>query len=1759
VFILENYNGSVERIKQIVLNFIKDKEIIDSRDEINDFIKRNFHFNVPSFFFNNYISKEKFLEAIKNLYIQNKFNENVKNQKTDETIISLFEKQVSIFKDKVALIFGNQYLSYSDLNKRSNKLAYLLINEGINIEKPVGIIIDRSIEMIITILAILKSGGHYVPIDPKDPKDRMNFIIKDSNLTTLIINQKYNSLIKKDRLKIFAVEEFLENTILTSDENPNIKVRKNNLAYINYTSGTTGLPKGVCIEHKSVIRLVRNNSYVNFSPEEIFFQFASIAFDAATFEIWGSLLNGATLVISNVENPTIREFSYILKTYNITTAWLTAGLFHLLVEEDLNMFRSLKQLVVGGDVLSVEHIERFRKNIPDCRLVNGYGPTEGTTFSTCFTIDSSYLIKKYNSVPIGKPISNTFIYVLNEDLLPCSYEEKGEIFISGDGLARGYLNSPELTADKFITNPYQRTINNDRLYRTGDLGFFTGNGDLVFSGRKDYQVKIRGYRIELLEIENVLKKYPDVRNAIALAVDNKSINKKEIVAYILLGTSDKTNLKEKLREYLQNKLPSYMIPSKLIYLNYFPLNRNGKVDRDKLIEIKYSEERYEGKIDKSSDRIVLGLMDIWSEILETNNITVYDSFIDLGGDSIQAVKVLSRIYKMFKVEISLQTFFEIPDIISLVEYIKRFTVDIQEEYTLLNLYKYETSLSLQQEQLLIQDKFVGVNRPYNIIVANLLEGDLNLKMLEITINKILNENEIFRTYFIKDGVEFRQIIKNKLLSIPMEFIDLEEFDNDEKERFINEIIKNEERFQFDLKKIPLIRFHLLQISNNSYIFLLNIHHIIVDGWSVELLLKEISRLYNISLEVDKIIPVKHKVQYSNYINFQKELIRKKSGKNYGFWKSYLKNVDGFTSISNDKPREVIQEFNGTEFNFEIDFKLYELIKDLSKKTKSTTYQILLSTFNILLHKYIGKDDILIGTPIAGRVREEFENVLGMFTNTLPIRTDFSGSPTFLTILKRVKKSFFDISNHQEVSLSSLIEISKIKRDMSYNPLYQITFVLQNMKKNMLDLKNVNSTRLKLKNNTSKYDLSLIMEENEDKLECKFEYNIALFDNEKIKDMAYHFLKILKEVTKEPGIYVANISLIDSKALNKYIVKGKNNIKGKEIIKSFEGIVKKYPNNIALTMQNKKLTYKELQIASNQFANYLYAHGIRQKNIVALHLDRSFELIISILGVLKIGGTFLPLDTKYPKDRIDYMIRDSNADAIITKASKHVNNKDIKVRVIDVDSKKLSMMNETFPNYNANENDLAYIMYTSGSTGNPKGVMIPYRALVNHMEWFLQEFPLNNEDKVLQKTSISFDASIWEIFAPIMSGSKLVLLESEIQNEPMKIIEKIVTEEITIIQFVPTMLSMLMDHEEFLDCKSLRRAFSGGEVLPLELAKKFKKTMNADLINLYGLTETCIDTSYWVCSGKEKNFIPIGLPIYNTDLLILDKSQNIVPIGVTGELHIGGAGIALGYINNKKLTNEKFILNPLNKEKNELIYKTGDLVRYSFNGELEYVGRADNQIKIRGIRIELNEIKNVVLSYRWIKDVVITVHNNNLVGYFVPKKNYKVETSELREYIKTKLPKYMIPYILIQVESLPILNNGKIDYSRLPNVDNFLSSRSQYEQPRNNLEENIQSIWTKYLNIEHIGINDDFFEIGGNSLIATKIMLDIKKILGVQISIINIFKHSNIKDLANFIGKSTSKGSTSVNHKRYNNSVIFDLDDLSEEEERELLEILEGSE
>jgi amino acid adenylation domain-containing protein len=2052
-------------------------------------------------------------------------------------IHELFSFQAELTPDAIAVVFGETQLSYAELEKRSTQLARYLQASGVRTETRVGICLERSVEMIVGLLGILKAGGTYVPLEPAYPRERLAFMIADAQVSIVVTQQRWSEMLASHPVDLLPLDSSSEEIARFSPAPIEAPNHIEALAYVMYTSGSTGQPKGVCVPHRAVARLVKETNYARFDRDEVFLQFAPLGFDASTFEIWGALLNGAQLVIAEPGKASLEELAATIERHHITTLWLTAGLFHQMIEQQLESLRGLRQLLAGGDVLSVWHVQKAMSELPDCQIINGYGPTENTTFTCCHRVGKGEVFT--GSVPIGNPVAHTSVQILDQEMNPCSPDSAGELYLGGDGLARGYLNDPVLTAEKFVPDP-NAAEPGSRLYRTGDRVRLLASGAIEFLGRIDQQVKLRGFRIEPGEIESVLLQHPAVKECVVIPREDRPGDKR-LVAYvvqdaigfsaqlastyledwqklyeetyapgeveadptfnitgwnssytgkpiaaaemrewveqtverilalqpkrvleigcgtglllfrlaphceeyvgtdfsktvidqvqqhlatqpslshvnlfqreatdfkglepqsfdavvlnsivqyfpninylvevirkalmmlrpggsifigdvrnlalleafhasvelqkaspslsvatlkarisnalksedelvidprffaalqqelpgladvaimpkrgrfdneltrfrydvvILTGKSDDvsgravkldwaaaslslnkladllrqtegsnvivtgipnrpvleaveavrllageagvTNVEElraavathkgegiepedllltataagydaqlswansdergnfdalitrrhgrpahfpphgqdaratlkffgnqfaneparkssfvslvpRLRSYLRERLPDYMVPAAFVVLEELPLTAIGKIERKQLPPPERARPPLSSEFVAPRNAFEEKIARMWAEVLGIDRVGINDDFFELGGHSLLATQILSRMRESFGSELTFQQFFASPTIATSVS--EPAVEKSGEGPALRKAGAVSAPLSSGQLRLWFMDQLIPGTTVYNVPASIRLARGVDLEALQRSLNEIVRRHETLRTVF-KDheGQPLQQVLPELQLSLPV--TDLSALAEAERDVEVRRRTDREAKTVFDLHSGPLLRAAILKLSEEDHRLLLTMHHIIADGWSWKVLFNELGTLYQAFTQGQPSPLPDLAIQYSDFVSWQAE--SQQDGRvraQLEYWKERLRGAPMVLDLPTDFPRPSVQTFRGAREISLLPDPLTAKVRDFAKREKVTLFMTMLAAFKVLLHRYTGQADILVGSPIANRPRTEAEQLIGFFLNNLVLRTTVSPDLTFREVLNQVSESALGAFANQDVPFEKIVEAINPDRDLSRPPIYQAFFNLLNFAERMelpgLTESSLSPVEVWAQPNEpgSQFDVTLYVGEKLDSIQLVLLYNSDIFAPQRIATMLIQFQQLLEQAVSHPERTIVDYSLVNAEAREVLPDPAASLAEpGLEpFTESFLSQAAARSTHIAVREGRQSRTYEQLARRAQSIAQHLVSDGVSKGEVVAIAGSPGFEFIAGMLGVFLSGGVLLTIDANLPKQRRQLMLAEAAATRLLLSGGEQLTGEWVSgtcapaiIRLADIAE---SLIATDLPQ--RDPDDAAYLFFTSGTSGVPKGVLGCHKGLSHFLKWQREEFDVGPDDRSAQLTGLSFDVVLRDIFLPLTSGATLCLPEPQVHESAAQLVAWMRTEKISILHTVPSLAqSWLHDLQGSAELPSLRCVFFAGEPLTDTLVERWRATFGRShtLVNLYGPTETTLAKCFFVVPDHPVFGVqPVGRPMPNTQALVLNGEQ-LCGIGEPGEIAIRTPFRSLGYKNAAEEQKSRFIRNPFTNEAADLIYLTGDRGRYRPDGQLEILGRLDHQIKIRGVRVEPDEVNAVLTRHPGIAAAVVIAvkdepNENELAAYIVNADRAAADFSELRSHLERHLPQAMVPRYFTVLDSLPLTANGKVDRAALPEPDRSRPARDKsYIAPANPTEEVIAQIWSEVLDVPQVGAHDNFFELGGHSLRGMKVIARIRAAFQIDLPLTTLFEVGTVSGLA----------------------------------------------
>ncbi len=1659
--------------------------------------------------------------------ILNEWNNTVTGYPSGKCIHDLFEEQVKKTPDSIAVEFENMQMTYAQLNSAANKMANFLVKHGASEDQNIALFVERGFDMIIGLLAISKTGATYLPLDPIYPKARLFLIVDDAKPIIFLTQKSLSGSIPETNSKIVYFDD-LDNY---NNENPNNATWgcSQKPAYILYTSGSTGKPKGVPITQHAVVNLVNSmTKLLRFTAQDILVAVTTISFDIAELEMYMPLFIGAKLVIATQETATDMDLlAEKIEKSNATVFQATPVTFKMLKILHWKGKKDLK-LIIGGEALSKELV---RYLLPRCsEIFNSYGPTETAIYSVVknLTFEDA---QGEGYVPIGRPIDNTTLYALNKKLVPVPIGIPGELYIGGDGLSSGYINLPGKTDERFMINPFGKGPE-EKIYKTGDLVQYFPDGNLVFLNRLDSQVKIRGFRIELGEIESAIAQHTTIKDNVVIVREDIPGDKK-LVAYFIEKENQQTDLGE-LRQFLLTLVPDYMVPVFFVKMDAFPVTLNGKVDRNKLpvpeVNANQSTTTYVAPVTETEKKLAT----IWSEVLKIDRIGLLDNFFELGGNSLNGALMIFRIKKTFRKHLPLQILFNLQTMAEISQEIDSQKPSINKTDSLQTIPRIKGNqtifpVSPGQKRLWFVENFEPGNLAYNMPFDYLIKGEMDVTVLENSINYLIIRHESFRTVILtQNGETIQQVLSPIPFKLKVE--NLEELTDEGKKRELEKYSSENEKHLFHLASYPLFIIKLIRINPTEWVLLFNIHHCITDGLSVQIFLEELGHVYTALKQQQPVNLPPQPIAYSDFAEWQNEWLQgTECKKQLDYWVNELKGAPDILQLPSDFQRPLNQTYEGDEINITIDKKTTAQLHLFSQKNHASLFVTLLSVFNVLISRYTTQEEFLIGIPVSGRKYQEQESVCGIFINNFPLRITPLENMTFSQMFEMCKRKFFQAFDNQELPIDRIVEELKVKRTANISPLFQVMFNLLNMFDEEIQLADSKMEMVDKRRHIAQFDLSLHIFETKKTLNCVFEYNTNLFKRSRIERMAGHFNELVKSLIQNPEQKIRKVPILTEN--EKKVVLGEWNAttvefpENKCIYQIFEEQVARTPDSVAIYDEKRKVTYSELNRKANKLARHLHGSGAVEGSLVGICIERGTDLLVALLAVQKAGCTYIPLDPIYPKDRLALILEDGNPVAMLTERKLLDNLPETPAKNIFIEEVG-TYENESDGNtsYTVTPETVAYLIYTSGSTGKPKGVQIQQRALVNFICSMAKKPGITPKDIMLAVTTISFDIAGLELYLPILYGATIAIATQETSMNPELLIKKIEDSKATILQATPVTFRML-NSAEWKGAKGLK-ILCGGEAMPKELAYDLIRKCG-ELWNMYGPTETTVWSTVEkveVDENDKTGYINLGKPIDNTFIYVLNTEFQPVPIGYPGELFIGGDGLAKGYFNLPAMTNDKFLPDPFSGIPGSRMYRTGDLVQQTEAGKLEFLNRVDSQVKIRGFRIELGEIESALAQYPSTTDSVVIVREDTpgdkkLVAYIVKKEKLETDIPELRVYLKTKIPDYMVPSAFVFIDKFPLTPNGKIDRKALPSPQEASPQEVKaYLEPQTDLEKKIAGIWCEVLKNKRIGIDENFFEIGGHSMLAVTLMVKVEKEIGIRLPLASLFDHGTIQEMAKLLEK-----------------------------------------
>ena len=1656
------------------------------------------------------------------------WNDTTVEYPSDKCVHQLFEEQVERTPEAIALIFEERELTYRELNERANQLAHYLRGLGVEPETLVGLYLDRSPELIVGILGILKAGCAYMPMDITYPKQRLEFMLSDAAVHVQVTQNAFRAHLSEHSSKMVCLDGDAPRLAEMELTNPALPYSSDGIAYTMYTSGSTGKPKGVEITHLAVVNFLTSMAAKpGMTHRDRILAVATPTFDISVLELMLPLTVGACVEVASRELVSDAvNLAKRLSESGATMMQATPSTWQMLIHGGWERSGNLKALC-GGEALTKILADELLQRCGE--LWNMYGPTETTIYSVIEQVGV-----EWRQSMIGRPIANTQVYVLNSHNQPQPIGVIGELFIGGEGLSRGYHNQSKLTQERFIERSFDGG-QESRLYRTGDLCRWHADGRLEFLSRIDGQVKLRGFRIELSEIEAVLAEYSGIKESVVI-IREDSPGDKRLVAYLVIDQKEPVTTPA-LRRALAKKLPEYMIPVAFVRLDALPLTPSGKLDRRALPAPDALRPELETGYVSPQTPIEEELATIWSVLLGVERVGIHDNFFELGGHSLVAIRVIVRISSQMGVDLSVRSLFEAPTIAGLankIEELRRSGVGMSSAH-LVRVAREPgcgLPLSFSQQRLWFLEQLEGDLTAYNMSFAWRIRGALDTEALRGALEMLINRYEALRTtYEMVDGEAVQEVGEEVKFVLPEE--NMASLEGEAQEEEISRFWREEAGRAFDLSEDLMLRAFLLQLSENEHVLLLVVHHIACDGWSLDVLRRELGMLYRANClgKAASLSPLA--IQYADFAIWQREVLASgdRLEKLIAYWREQLRGLETL-ELPTDRSRPVVPSYRGARYEFEMPGELVDRLKTLGQREGATLQMTLLAAFQLLLSRYTGQEDIAVGTPISGRNHAELEEQIGFFVNTLVLRTDLSGEPSFRELLGRVREMSLGAYDHQDLPFEKLVEELQPGRELGRSPLFQVLFQLINFLDNELQLENLEVIRLPSIIERVRFDLEIHLWQRPEMLIGEIIYSTDLFDATRIERMVGHFLTLLEGIAAEPEKSIGELPMLTEAERQQLLVEWNDTTveypSDKCVHQLFEEQVERTPETIAVVFEESELTYRELNERANQLAHYLLGQGVEPETLVGLYLDRSPELIVGILGILKAGGAYVPFSIEDPADRLKFMIEEAGVKVILSAGgieSRWIAESSGNVQIVQIDRDARDCANspvEVHVVHNRPE-QVAYLMYTSGSTGRPKGVAIRHRSILRLL-FGNKLFDLEKGRTLLQLAPVAFDASTFEIWGALLHGGRLIL--APVGPPDFAVLETLISaHKVETLWLTTSLFNLVVDTSPQM-LRTLDQIIVGGEALSVShVIRAFSHICpQARLINGYGPTETTtFATTYLIPRTLDQSVtsVPIGRPISNTQVYVLDRNRQPAPIGVSGELFIGGDGLAQGYFKRSALMAERFVQDPFTRHSGSRLYRTGDLCRWREDGNLEFLGRLDDQVKLRGYRIELGEIESVLNGHPEVAQSVVIIREDRpgdkrLVAYFVPAPEKKPTIAGIRTYLQSQLPDYMVPVAFCALDSMPMTTSGKIQRSALPKPGDIPKSDIESSVPKDLLELRLMQIWMKLFDRHSIGRQSNFFELGGHSLLAVQLAAKVEKLLGRRLPIASLFQAPTIESLASML-------------------------------------------
>ncbi|HEX3556709.1 MAG TPA: amino acid adenylation domain-containing protein [Thermoanaerobaculia bacterium] len=1668
-----------------------------------------------------------------------------------------FAAQAAGSPSAVAAVCEGERLTYGELDQRANRLARHLIRLGVPPGGCVGLCLERSLDLVVAILGTLKAGASYVPLDPAAPRERLAFLLADSHPPVLLTQEPLAGSLPPPgpEMRVVLLDRDREEIAREAASDPCVPVTAGHPAYVIYTSGSTGRPKGVVVRHGNAARLFSaTERWFGFGPDDVWTLFHSYAFDFSVWEIWGALLHGGRLVIVPYWVSRSPEAFYdLLRRERATVLSQTPSAFRQLVWAEETVLAgsapelALRYVIFGGEALEPAMLAPWLARHGDRRprLINMYGITETTVHVTYREVGWRDVGRAVSAV--GEPIPDLGVHLLDRFLSPVPLGVPGEVHVGGAGLAAGYLGRPELTAERFVPNPFGEA--GSRLYRSGDLARYRPDRDLEYLGRIDHQVKVRGFRIELGEIESALARHPAVRAAAVLAVeDPERPGERRLVGYVVPAAATAPTTPE-LRGFAGESLPDYMLPAAIVVLDSLPLTTNGKIDRRALAALRplpaVKAERTAPRT--PAEEILAG---IWERVLHVDGVGAHDDFFDLGGHSLLATQVVSRLREAFDVELPLRVLFEAPTVAQLAARVEEARAAGRPAAPPIARVPREEGLPLSfgQQRLWFLAQLEPGSVAYNLPTALRLAGGLDPAALAASLGEVVRRHEALRTVFRLPGSsesgedEPEQVIL-PALPVPLPLVDLAALPPAPRRAEAGRLAAAEARRPFDLARGPLLRAGLIRLAAAEHVLLLSLHHVVSDGWSMGILVRELTALYGAASQGRPARLPELPVQYADYAAWQRRWLAGEVLEGHlAYWRQALAGVPPLLDLPTDRPRPRVQTFRGDRRTLPFPAELAAAVRELGRAAGLTPFMVLLAALQLLLHRYSGQAVVAVGSPVAGRSRAETEGLIGFFVNTLVLAGDLAGEPGFRALLARVREAALGAYAHQDLPFEKLVEELAPERNLAHAPLFQVLFSFQaaaaaprvagGEAAGAAAGDGLALAPLEADMAAAKFDLTLAVEEGAHGFAAALEFNTDLFDAVTAGRILAQLRHLLAVAVADPETPVGELPLLGAAQRAQLLSEWNDTAAGSAarseacLHQLFAARARETPDAPAVIAAEGTLTWSELDARASQLASHLRALGVGPEVLVGICMERSLDMVVGMLGILKAGGAYLPLDPAYPRERLDFMLADAAALVVLTQerllaglaGRLEGEGGPPCPRYLCLDRDWPAIADNAaaapLPPPDLVPDHLAYTIYTSGSTGRPKGVAITHRSAVALLDWARGVFPEQDRAGVLASTSICFDLSVFELFLPLCHGGTVILAENALHLPRLAAAGRV-----TLLNTVPSALAELVRSEGL--PAAVRTVVLAGEPLPRRLVDEIHAVPGVErVLNCYGPSE---DTTYSTFATVDRGpgLPAIGRPVGGGRALLLDVRLQPVPPGVPGELYLGGAGLARGYLHRPELTAERFVPDPFAAAPGARLYRTGDLARFRPDGELLFLGRVDHQVKVRGFRIELGEIEATLRRHPQVAEAALLARGEpgeqRLVAYVVGQPGAAPGVDELRSFLRARLPAHMVPWAFVALPALPLNANGKLDRRALPDPERGAwGAPAAIEEPQSEMERTIAAIWRELLRLERVGIDDNFFDSGGHSLLTVRVHRRLKSELHRELPLVALFEHPTIRTLARYL-------------------------------------------